>query len=258
VHAVARAHVVAAILIPLFSTPPESAAAPGQVCLQPARDARVHVSLLADSDLVALVRWAKEQTCVEYEFESSLGSRRLAQSVILTVMGSDVGTTFELLLHSMNLRLAGKGARRTIVATGPEAAPSKAARDKEKADIERDKVFDHIESEITRKDDAHYVITRRGLEAALGNFSSLSRTLRLAPEVKDGRPNGFRILALKPGSFLARVGFLNGDIVVSINGIDLSGPDKAMEAYARVRTASDLRFSILRDGKPVALETKIE
>jgi general secretion pathway protein C len=178
--------------------------------------------------------------------------------VILTVVGRDVGATFELLLHTMNLRLRGTGANPTIVATGPELAQSKAARQREKADGERERVFANLEAEIAKKDDTHYTITRKGIDAALGNLASLGRSMRIVPEVKNGKPTGFRVFAIKPGSLLSRVGFHNGDLIQAVNGHDISTPEKALETYAKLRTTGQVHAAILRDGKPIAIDIKIE
>jgi general secretion pathway protein C len=218
----------------------------------------VRVSFLADSDLGTMVKWAKEQTCADYAFDESLSARRLAQGVILTVVGRDVGSVFEILLHTMNLGLKGAGAKRTIVATGPESAPSKAARDREKADGERERIFDNIGTEVSKTDETHYTITRRAVDAALGNLAALSRSVRIAPEVRNGKPKGFRLFAIRPGSLLGRVGFRNGDIIQAVNGNDTSTPEKAIETYNKLRTAGLVRASLLREGKPVAIEIKIE
>lgn len=253
--AITKLGLLAAILA---LAPATANAASGRPCVPRAADARVHVSLLADSDLTALVKWAKEQTCLDYVFEPSLGGRRLTQAVIVTVTGADVETMVEVLLHAMNLDIKSKGKQRLIVAIGPESTRSKNIREREKAYLDRDRIFDHIEGEITKKDDTHFAITRRGLDAALVNVSSVGRTVRLAPEAKDGKPVGFRVLSLRPGSLLARVGLLRGDLVVSVNGVDITGPNKALELYTRIRSADDIQFSVLREGKPLALETKVE
>jgi C-terminal processing protease CtpA/Prc len=178
--------------------------------------------------------------------------------VIVTVTGADVETMVELLLHAMNLDVKSKGKQRLIVASGPESSRSKNIRDREKAYLDRDRIFDHIEGEITKKDDTHFAITRRGLDAALVNVSSVGRTVRLAPEAKDGKAVGFRVLSLRPGSLLARVGLARGDLVMSVNGVDITGPNKALELYTKIRSADDIQFSVLREGKPLALETKVE
>ena len=235
-----------------------AAASPFRVCAPSGPDARVHVSFLADSDLTSLAKWAKQSTCVDYAFESPLAGRRLAQGVILTVAGRDVGAIFEILLHTMNLRSLGRGTRRSIVAAGPETAQSKAANEREKADVDRDKVFANIDAEIARKDEGHFTLTRRGADAVIANVPSIARTLRVAPESKAGKPLGFRLQAIKAGSLLPRFGFQNGDLVQALNGNDLTTPEKALEAYAKFRSAGIVRISFQRVGKPLTVEVKIE
>lgn len=231
---------------------------PALACHPPSRSERVHVSFLADSDLATMVKWAKDSTCVEYLFDRSLSGRRLAQSVILTVTGRDLDVVFEALLHSMNLRTTGKGNRRHIVADGPETEQSRASTQREKADAERDRIFDHIEGEIRKKDDTHFSISRRGAEATLANMGIVTHSVRVAAELDGGRPIGFRIVAMKPTSVLARLGFLNDDIVQSLNGRDLASPEKALEAYAKLRSAKHFQAQILRASKPLVIDLTIE
>ena len=252
VFAISKASLAALLLAAVL------APAPARACTPQTKERRVHVSFLADSDLSTMVKWAKEQTCADYAFDDSLSGRRLAQGVILTVLGRDVDSAFEILLHTMNLRLEGTGTKRTILATGSESSQSRAARDRDKTANERERILANIADEISKKDETHYTITRKGLDAALGSFSALSRTLRLVPERKNGKPSGFRIFAIKPGSLLARIGFQNGDLVQALNGNDVATPDKALEAYARLRTAELVRVSLIREGKPMAIEMKIE
>ena len=241
--------VAAAITFPTAQT---------RACTPHSGEAHVRVSFLANSDLGTMVRWAKEQTCTDYAFDDSLAERRLAQGVILTVLGQEVGATFELLLHTMNLRLKGSGAQRTIVATGPELAQSKAAREREMVDGGRERVFANLEAEIVKKDNTHYTITRKGVDAALGNLVSLSRSMRIVPEVKNGKPSGLRVIAIKPGSLLARVGFHNGDLLQMVNGYDISSPEKALETYGKLRTTGQIHAALFREGKPIAIDIKIE
>jgi hypothetical protein len=246
---------LSAVLALLLAGASGDAASP---CSPPKSTARVRVSFLADSDVAVLAKWAKETTCVEYTYEPALANRRLAQGVILTVTGRDVGSIFEILLHTMNLRSFGRGARRAIVAAGPETAQSRMANVREKADAERDQVLANIDAEITRKDDGHYTITRRGADAVMASLPSIARTLRVSPEAKAGKQIGYRLVSLKPGALLTRVGLRDGDVVVSLNGNRLSSSAKALEAYAKFRTTGVMRADVLRASKSLAVELKVE
>ena len=43
--------------------------------------------------------------------------------------------------------------------------------------------------------------------------------------------------AIRPNSLFGKIGLQNGDTIKSINGIDMSSPDKALEVYTKVRVA---------------------
>jgi len=233
-------------------------ASPARACTPAKPSARVRVSFLADSNLASLARWAKQATCVEYTFERALAERRLAQGVILTVTGRDVGAIFDILLHTMNLKLSGHGSRQSIVADGPETAQSREANERDKATIERARVLANIQAEIKRKDDSHYTITRVGADAVMASLPSIARTVRAVPERKSGKPIGFRLLGLKSGSLLTRIGLQEGDLVQSLGGNELTSSDKALTAYAKFRTAGVLQASLMRGSKPLTVELKIE
>jgi type II secretory pathway component PulC len=234
------------------------AASPPRPCTPVKANAQVRVSFLADADLAALAKWAKESTCVDYGFEASLASRRLAQGVILTVNGRDVESILEILLHTMNLRSYNRGAKRWIVPDGPETAQSREVNERARADVERDKTLANIDGEIKRQDDSHYAISRKGADAIMASLPGIARSLRISPELKGGKQIGFRLTSVKPGTLLTRIGLQNGDVVTSLNGHELTSPDRAVEAYTKFRTSGLLRAGYLRNGKALSVEIKVE
>ena len=50
----------------------------------------------------------------------------------------------------------------------------------------------------------------------------------------------------------------NGDRLESINGFEMSDPQKALEAYARLRTADHLTVSVNRSGTPMNIDFNIQ
>jgi general secretion pathway protein C len=67
-----------------------------------------------------------------------------------------------------------------------------------------------------------------------------------------------RVLRIRPDTLLGKLGMVNGDIIQSINGFPLSAPDKALQAYARLRTASNIALRIERKGKPMTIDLHIQ
>jgi general secretion pathway protein C len=89
---------------------------------------------------------------------------------------------------------------------------------------------------------------------ATGSFTS---ALRVVPERKDGKLVGLRLFGIRPQTLLGTLGLRNGDRLESINGFDVGSPEKALEAYARLRSATHLRVQVNRVGKPVELNFHI-
>ena len=50
----------------------------------------------------------------------------------------------------------------------------------------------------------------------------------------------------------------NGDMLQTINGFDMSDPDKAVDAYAQLRRAGKLNLAFPRDGAPQTVNVKIK
>jgi hypothetical protein len=101
-------------------------------------------------------------------------------------------------------------------------------------------------------------ISRSLVDRMLADSAGMSRGARLVPSIKDGQPNGMKLYAIRPKSYIGRLGILNGDTLTAINGMDISSPDKALEAYTKIRTANKLTLSLIRRGAPVTQEIVIK
>jgi hypothetical protein len=111
---------------------------------------------------------------------------------------------------------------------------------------------------ITRVDDLSYRVKRSTIDRILADPIAASRGVRVVPSIKNGKPNGFKLYAIRPASVYALLGFQNGDTIHRINGHDISTPDKALEVYTRLRDATAIELDLSRRGKPVKLRFAIE
>ena len=68
---------------------------------------------------------------------------------------------------------------------------------------------------------------------------------------------GFELRRVAPGTLLDVLGLKNGDVLQSVNGFELTGPAEALQVYARLRLADNVRVKALRNGVPVELEYRI-
>jgi general secretion pathway protein C len=57
---------------------------------------------------------------------------------------------------------------------------------------------------------------------------------------------------------IGTLGLENGDRLQTINGFDLSNPEKALEAYAKLRTADRMTLTVNRRGQAMNLDFNIK
>lgn len=56
----------------------------------------------------------------------------------------------------------------------------------------------------------------------------------------------------------ASCGLQNGDVLRTINGMDISSPDKALDAYSKMKGATQLVIAIERRGTPQTVTIDLE
>lgn len=86
---------------------------------------------------------------------------------------------------------------------------------------------------------------------------SLMGSVRVVPEKQGGSIVGLKLLGIRPGSLLGQVGLQSGDRLESINGLSISSPENALQAYAQLPTAKRLNVQLSRRGRPVELTLNI-
>ncbi|HEX4460365.1 MAG TPA: type II secretion system protein GspC [Polyangia bacterium] len=100
-------------------------------------------------------------------------------------------------------------------------------------------------------------IQRSVVDGLLRNTAALATSARFVPSIKDGKPNGFKLYAIRPQSIFGRIGLQNGDTIKAINGSDMTTPDAALALYTKLRNASHLSVTVDRRGETVPLDYTI-
>jgi general secretion pathway protein C len=114
-----------------------------------------------------------------------------------------------------------------------------------------------IAARIKKLGDTEFEADRSVIDIVLKNQALLMRT-RIVPEHKDGKAVGIRLFGVLPDTLLGVLGFQNGDRLESINGVDMVSPEKMLEAYARLPSASRLSVRINRRGQPVSIDYRLK
>lgn len=117
---------------------------------------------------------------------------------------------------------------------------------------------DVSDSGIRVIDDEHVIMERGELNKALGNMNQLLMEARAIPYRKNGEMLGFKILGIKPGSLYDRLGVKNGDVVQSINGLNIKSPADAMKLYNQISSSNLFNVDLIRGGvnKSVRLDIR--
>jgi general secretion pathway protein C len=84
------------------------------------------------------------------------------------------------------------------------------------------------------------------------------RSARIVPEKEGDKVVGIRMFGIRKGTLLNVLGFQNSDRLVSINDFDISDPQKALEAYGRLRQVDHLKVSLVRNGAPTTIDFNIQ
>lgn len=114
-----------------------------------------------------------------------------------------------------------------------------------------------LDKGIKKTGEHTYELQRQTLESVLGNMALLSRSARIVPEIRDGKAFGFRLYSVRPDGPFAKIGMSNGDVISSINGLEISSPEKALEVYAKLKSASHLAVGLERNGQKISKDYTI-
>lgn len=101
-------------------------------------------------------------------------------------------------------------------------------------------------------------IDRSVVDKILENQADLMRQARIVPEQENGRVVGIRLFGVRNDTLLGQLGMENGDRLQTINGFEMASPEKALEAYARLRTADKLTISLNRRGQNMNIDYNIK
>jgi general secretion pathway protein C len=157
-----------------------------------------------------------------------------------------------------SLLFATSEAPSAATAATPSAPPTPSANEAKPA-AAKGELADEIADKIEKLSDTEFNVDRAVVDNILENQAQLMRTARIVPEKgADGKTVGIRLFGVRPNTLLGTLGLQNGDRLETINGFEMASPEKALEAYARLRTANKLAIKITRRGQPVTLDFNIK
>ncbi len=117
---------------------------------------------------------------------------------------------------------------------------------------------DRVGEGIKKTGENAYSIQRGEIDKVLSNLNNIAMQARIVPSFVNGEANGFKLFAIRPDSLYSKIGIENGDIIQKINGFPMNSPDKALEIYQKLKSASSVDVEIVRNGKTMKLNYQIQ
>lgn len=115
-----------------------------------------------------------------------------------------------------------------------------------------------ISDKIHKISETEFNVERSVVDNILENQAELMKSARIVPEKEGDKVVGIRLFGIRPDSLLGTLGIENGDRLSAINGFEMGDPQKALEAYTKLRTADHLTVAVNRHGKPVNIDFNIK
>jgi general secretion pathway protein C len=100
-------------------------------------------------------------------------------------------------------------------------------------------------------------ISQAEIDKARSNLGSLLKQARMEPYVVNGQTEGFVVRMIRPRSLLASLGMRVGDVVSSVNGVELNSAEKALQIFQQLREAKRLTVDLTRGQQKMSFEYEV-
>ena len=101
-------------------------------------------------------------------------------------------------------------------------------------------------------------VSRDVLQNSINDLSQIMTQVRVRPYFRGGKPQGLIISQIQADSIFQKLGLLNGDIIASVNGEQMSSPEEAIQLYNSLNSGSQVSIEITRRGKKRTLTYDIQ
>ena len=187
----------------------------------------------------AIIEYKKKQAIYAVEDELPVGSKVVLAKVMPRQIVLDNSGTYELLTLFEDNELDSQ-----LPAT-PEPKPSAAVNRGAPALVDK------------RGDQSTTELAQEYRDRLYQNPQSLAEVVSVNAVRQDGELLGYRISPGKDRDQFSQLGFRSGDLVTSVNGIDLNDPANTMRLYQTMRTASEAVFDLQRGDELVSISVSL-
>ncbi|MBE9503296.1 MAG: PDZ domain-containing protein [Proteobacteria bacterium] len=136
---------------------------------------------------------------------------------------------------------------------------------------DRDEILKMEEGDLGKTDDKKHVsdhvgkgikniikVKKTDIDNAFKNMGEMLAQVRIRPYFSSGKPDGFMVSRIKPGSIFQKMGMQNGDIIQGVDNQLIKSPDEMLKLYNGLKSGSAISLNIKRKGRTQNLEYVFE
>lgn len=101
-------------------------------------------------------------------------------------------------------------------------------------------------------------VDRKDITGQLSDMNTIMKSASINPFDRDGKFVGYKLTNIKPDSGLVKLGLTSGDVIVRLNGKDISNPSIFFDALANSENLSAIVLDIERNGVKKTLNVEIK
>jgi general secretion pathway protein C len=105
---------------------------------------------------------------------------------------------------------------------------------------------------------SNFEVTREIINSYVKDFDKIWKHIAIKEYKRDGKIIGFKVYGLSKNSIFKELGLKKGDIITSVNNVELKTYQDAFDIYKNIEYIDDVQISILRKNKPMELEYEIK
>ena len=92
-------------------------------------------------------------------------------------------------------------------------------------------------------------IAKDVLQNSMNDLNDLMTQVRVRPYFRRGKSEGLIVSQIQADSIFSQLGLMNGDIIGSVNGKQMSSPEEAFQFYNSLKSGKNVSIEITRRGK---------
>jgi general secretion pathway protein C len=101
-------------------------------------------------------------------------------------------------------------------------------------------------------------VAQSDLQDSISDLNQLMTQVRVRPYFRRGKPEGLIVSQIQANSVFAKLGLMNGDVIASVNGKQMSSPEEAFQFYNSLKSGGEVSIEITRRGQKKMLTYDIQ